>query len=517
MTDKVRRRISYVINFVLLGPLRFGNLTDAETSDGSTSSTVSFACGFAILLITIIYLSSPVADDFLNTDSIWELLVSLMVTGTLATVVLLIGIVFGRSYDVVRRQLKDKCVELEIKFLWFSGIGVLFRTGINLAIEFECVNISSGFREISKIISSFLKIMFMLVQMIFITYLRNKRLIGGLFINFLIGGLFLVNTCIWVNFITVKIFYIYAFQNASSSVLAKNLSTWDNCYWHSETHKISQRLSSFLLTVSTLFFLLSTMFLVRLWPSIQSTTQMRNRCVVNEDVSINSDGRSNTADQLIKYRRKVRIVSFLVGFLMNSPFFTMAILMRWVYFDDIVPVKVVWDVFVILCLPILILIILAGIQNLNLSCLKKIPFSTWDVILMLCMAGNVVLNILGITSIFVCHVDRSVTIFIKNVLGLVLTYYHTVYIIVAQRTPLSVFRESTLNLSIHVILFCSFLGRWTLQTFLLTSQGMYILKEGEKCLFPDEESWRTMQYFLIPLNAFYDFQSFVFYYGKIWF
>lgn len=117
--------------------------------------------------------------------------------------------------------------------------------------------------------------------------------------------------------------------------------------------------------------------------------------------------RSNTADQLIKYRRKVRIVSSLVGFLMNSPFFTMAILMRWVYFDDIVPVKVFWDVFVILCLSILILIILAGIQNLHLSCLEKIPFSTWDVILMLCMAGNVVLNILGITSIFVCHVDRS--------------------------------------------------------------------------------------------------------------
>jgi hypothetical protein len=34
-------------------------------------------------------------------------------------------------------------------------------------------------------------------------------------------------------------------------------------------------------------------------------------------------------------------------------------------------------------------------------------------------------------------------------------------------------------------------------------------------LFSDQ-SWLTVQYFLIPLTAFYDFQSFAYYYSTIW-
>lgn len=55
MKDEIKRIISYIINFVFLRPLSFGNPTNDGISDGSTSSTVSFACGFAILLITIVY------------------------------------------------------------------------------------------------------------------------------------------------------------------------------------------------------------------------------------------------------------------------------------------------------------------------------------------------------------------------------------------------------------------------------------------------------------------------------
>lgn len=63
MTIQIKRRLSFIINFLLLKPLSFGNPTDEGTSDGSTSSAVSFACGFAILLITIVYFSVQVTME----------------------------------------------------------------------------------------------------------------------------------------------------------------------------------------------------------------------------------------------------------------------------------------------------------------------------------------------------------------------------------------------------------------------------------------------------------------------
>lgn len=101
MIDKIRRRILYVINFVLFGLLRFGNFIDVEMLDGSMLLIVLFVCGFVILFIIIIYLFFFVVDDFLNIDFIWEFLVLLMVIGIFVMVVFLVGIVFGCLYDVI--------------------------------------------------------------------------------------------------------------------------------------------------------------------------------------------------------------------------------------------------------------------------------------------------------------------------------------------------------------------------------------------------------------------------------
>lgn len=314
--------------------------------------------------------------------------------------------------------------------------------------------------------------MFTLIQMSFITFLRNTRLLGGLFINYLIGVLFLANTSIWVNFVTLKVVYIYDFPNITISL--KNASALNDCYFHSKTQKMSRHLRFFILSVSMLFLLLSSMFLIRLWPSIQNASEMSNRITLNKcTVSSTSSDQPNVTNRALKSRRIVRIFSLFGSFFINFPFFTMALLMRYVYTDNINTVKVFWDLFVILCLTVMVLIIVFGIQNLNLNCMEKRPFSAWDVIFLLSMASKVVMSILGCTSIFVCFVDKPITIFTKNVLDLILTFYHTVYIIVAWRTPQFEFDKSITNLSIHVILFCSCLGRWFLQTFILSSAGMY--------------------------------------------
>lgn len=242
MKDEIKRILSYSIHFLLLRPLCFGNPTEEGNSDGSTSSTVAFACGFAIILIIIVYLLGQVAVENSTVFSLQETLAPSIVAGTVAIALVLILFVFCRSYmyNAFRRrqQIHNICVELEIKFLWFFGLGVLLFSGKNLAIKFECVKKSSVLPVIAGIMSSFLKIVFMLIQLSLITYLRNSHLLGGLLINYLIGGLLLANTSVWIYFIAREISYIYTFRNDTPT--DSNTSAWEDCFWHSETQKTFQ-------------------------------------------------------------------------------------------------------------------------------------------------------------------------------------------------------------------------------------------------------------------------------------
>lgn len=160
MTIQIKRRLSFIINFLLLKPLSFGNPTDEGTSDGSTSSAVSFACGFAILLITIVYFSVQVTMENFSSNPLWGLMLFLIAIGIIVSALLVQTACCQSNGVIQRQQLKDKCVELEIKFLWFSGLGVILQTGLFLVIGFECIKYSSDSWDLCKIISLFLKIVF---------------------------------------------------------------------------------------------------------------------------------------------------------------------------------------------------------------------------------------------------------------------------------------------------------------------------------------------------------------------
>lgn len=55
-------------------------------------------------------------------------------------------------------------------------------------------------------------------------------LFGGIFINYLIGVLFLVNISIWVNFVILNVVYIYDFFNII--ILFINLFVLNDCYYY---------------------------------------------------------------------------------------------------------------------------------------------------------------------------------------------------------------------------------------------------------------------------------------------
>ena len=520
MEGNIKRRLSFLLNFIVVNPLSLRNPTETETSDGSTSSTVVFASVSAIFFITIAYSCVTAQQNMdLTNYSLWILVVVLMVlmvAGTVAIGLILFLIICRHSVKISRRQsLEDRSSKLEIKFLWFSGFGLLLRTGLNLAISIECAKYLTRILGISRISSSILKILYLLFQMSILTYLRNVQLGANVLINYLIGVILLANVSLWMS--NVMLNFTFKNGNFNSSMSLINASAGETCFWHSKCRKISTYLRPFLLTASMIFLMLSSKFLIRLWHSIQTISYVSNFYDKKEEEGECSD-RCQPEDRERPNVCKIKttkIIAFFIGILLNTPFFTMAILMRFIYFSDVTSVKVFWDVFACVFLVIAIIVVLVGTHNLRLDHLEKRAFEMWDFVLLICMAGNVIMNTLGCSSVIVCNVDRPITIFIKNILSLLLTYYHTMYITVARRIPPRVLCQSSTIRFLHVLMFCCFHGRWLLQTFFLSSEGMYILREGRACLFPSRDSWLTLQYFLIPVNTFYDFQSFVFYYGKL--
>jgi hypothetical protein len=192
-----------ILHVIFISPFRFGNPAVPDTSDGSTPSAVVFACMSAIALVFNWHLSVQPESDQIAVNMLWILLAALEVAGTMAVVILLILICFSTSSETLQRQEDGKRVNFQLKFLLFSGFGVLALTGITLVITIECVETTS--EGVSQMISTLLAILFIVLQMVSITYLRNVSVVGGVFINYLLGTILLVNVSMWFSFVTWKV------------------------------------------------------------------------------------------------------------------------------------------------------------------------------------------------------------------------------------------------------------------------------------------------------------------------
>ncbi|XP_056015765.1 uncharacterized protein LOC130053134 isoform X2 [Ostrea edulis] len=268
-----------------------------------------------------------------------------------------------------------------------------------------------------------------------------------------------------------------------------------------------------------LFFILSSVFLIKIWSSIEITSHI-DPCKAR---GREGNGAPQLPESIIQPHEQnggpnlkiIRFISTIVGITLVVAFLTMALLMKFVYLRHIIAVKIFWDASIIACLAIGLIIVLVGIKSLDSYRPITWMISSWDCVLLCCMAGNVVMNTIGIISVSICHVERRKTIFTKNLLNLFMVFYHTVYIMMARRIPSNTLRNKPVTLSVHIVFFVAYAGRWFLLTFILSTQGKYLLQEGQQCLFSDQ-IWLTLQYFTIPLNTFYDFQSFAYYYSTIW-
>jgi hypothetical protein len=251
------------------------------------------------------------------------------------------------------------------------------------------------------------------------------------------------------------------------------------------------------------FLLLAALFIMKTWP----TLKISYYSTTNNELNINKlkMPRAN--------HRKVGIFSVVIGIVFHLPFVVLALLIRFVYSDNMSALRETWQTSIIVqktTMLFLILFAFCKIDNRNEE-LNGWTLGSSDVVLLCCCVGKIIMSAFGILAATYCM--RSDMLLVKGLTLLLFYFYHTLYIMVSKRSSQTALKESTVSVFVHVLLFTLNMTQWITTTFILSVQGNYVLNEGEGCLFVNPSVWIVVQYIFIPFTVYYDFQSAMHFYS----
>lgn len=372
----------------------------------------------------------------------------------------------------------------------------------------ECVVREFKTSFIFYILFSSVLIVFMISQIGLITHMQNLRFSRSVWIYYCIGIILLANATLWFNLTTIGIARIVKDQANTSDghslynmISVKNVSNSSNsCYTSSKIYSFAAQLQPYLFQVSLDFFLLSTLFLVKMLPSF------RYKHIQN------MSNQTRTTTPRLDHR-KCAIISMVIGIILYTPLFVMALVIRFVFSDNSYALVEAWQNIMILQKSVLLLAILVAFSHLRDL---KTEMSVWrmessDYILFSCFVGKVAIHVFEITAATFCEERKS--LLYKSLISLVFYFYETLYIVISKRSSGTTLKHSNVSVSIHVILMTVSLTQWITTTFILSEQGHFVLNEGIGCLFQDLFVWKMLQYISVPFTIYYDLQSAMHFYS----
>ena len=498
------QKLKQILKVIFIIPFSIGN-PDAQSSnatDGSVSAAILFSCLVSIILVVVGTFSGLHRFNETSMKVIWGLIATLVTIATI-NILLIFSRIHGRQNPITSmKDDRDASSQLQLKFLWLFGLGLILRTSLTIATNVDCfAKGGSQVVDVASAISSFVMIVFILLVIGLITFMKKRVFLRVSWIYFSIGAVLLANASVWLNFATVGIFGILhqsVYNNVSTNYTIRN-NTFNYCFLHSEIRLFSTEIQPYLFQISLDFLLLATLFIVKTLPALQDPDINKSVRNVHEEI------RSN-----ILNHRRTGIVSIVIGIILHIPFFVMALVIRFVFLGNLNILREIWQIGVIVQKSVMLLIILAAFSHMGERssdpCAWK--FSSSDCILLTCCGGKIVVHTF---EILVTTANR--VLLCKGILNLVFYFYHTLYILVSRRSVQAALMQSRVSIFVHVLLFTLNITQWTTTAFVLSVEGNYVLNEGVEGLFPNPVVWKVLQYIIIPFTLYYDFQSAMHFYG----
>lgn len=221
-----------------------------------------------------------------------------------------------------------------------------------------------------------------------------------------------------------------------------------------------------------------------------------------QNISIENKSTTHIMDQ-----RKSAIISMAIGLVLHIPFLVMALVIRFVFIDNIYNIREIWQNLVIfqkVLMSTAIFVAFSHIRNI------KTESGVWrlgasDYVLLSCSVGKVVMQAFDILTATYCAEIH--TLLSKGLISLVFYFYQTLYILISKRSSPSFRNQSNVVVFVHVLLLTLSVTQWITTTFILSVQGNFVLNEGIGCLFESPIVWKVLQYISVPFTMYYDFQS----------
>lgn len=245
-------------------PVRNGSPDEAN---GSLASVVTIVFVTAMTFATIGIFGSKQNHEPLANKHIWIMMVS-MVFAALASVVFISVLAYkNRTTWFKPSELKRIAIYTNIKvaFLWLFGFACILYESFNASMDLSCwANTETNdikHQTMSELFSHFLQILCVCFQLSFITYFRYYKFEPSLCINYGILIILLANLSQWFESLVKEIN-----TNPPENI---TISMGNSCFVTSALYNLTEQLEPYVGPARVEFFLLSTGFIISMWPSIQ--------------------------------------------------------------------------------------------------------------------------------------------------------------------------------------------------------------------------------------------------------
>ncbi|XP_061197137.1 uncharacterized protein LOC133205354 [Saccostrea echinata] len=504
---KVRSWFSAVLRTILIPFSTADAEVYSEENENDVNEEISPTLTFAHLVSCLcvvlgIYSGKQTTDDTAR-FVVWGLVMGLVGCGLLALIVLICSNSFVQS-PPNKEMPKDYSLNLRVVFLWLFGLGVILKSAVYIAIKIECFPIvSDDFMMYLSVLSTFMFICFIILQMGTITYFRNYHFKKSTQINFVIVFLSLANFAVWLNSVVSSLNGIYA-TNPNETVHMKTFKNESECFFSSKIQKdLALKLLPFLLPTQMEFFILASSFVLSFWHS--STEQ---ECWITE-IDLEETGTDESQELLPLLprnteNRATNVAVIMISVILNLPTFLTWLLLSFVYPDNNKGLRNSYEI--CNCVNSIAIIIIVYIAFDHLSKTYSTSqyqrsLTTSETILVFSSAGVVAYSTYGLLFALQGNIEEHLALFLRNFIEIIETFLQTSLLIQCQRYILSWQRSSLLS-SLALILTITNLINW-----FLYSIYQNVPAEGQEKIVGNRRNWAYVQTILVPLLIFYRFTS----------
>jgi hypothetical protein len=398
-----------------------------------------------------------------------------------------------------KSESSDPSLNLRMIFLWVFGLTVIGHVALNFAIYIECIDSYSldSIESIFSVISNINLVMFIIIQLGFITYYKNTMIVQSATVNFTTTFILVANFVMWLNTMVSNIHVFELMRNTT----VPRYSNESYCFRTSNIQlKLVRKLLPFLLPPRMEFCILSSSFIVYHWRCPVNDSRNKDNNHGYEDLSQSGVCQESSSRRHIDGRH---ICALFFGIFINLPSVLSNLLLSFSYnwkSDSTFFALHLGKGLSALGTIVIVYFCSYHLKKHFSNSLRQARLTVDEYILILTSSGKVAYYMLGVLAAI--QYPTPMTIFVCSRLFCIVEIFLQTLFLIKVRRFRSNDRYSILISSGGIILTVTNLISWFMNSYM-----QHTFMNTLETFVVGQESWLYLNNALFPLLTFYRFFS----------